>query len=253
MVAPIPSLLITSAGHQHLVRQKQRTQVGLIVECGDAREVHHMALLIGYGAGAINPYLAFESIEDMVLADEGRGMHDLGELNSHKAITNYIKAAGKGVLKVMSKMGVSTVASYTGAQIFEAIGLGRDLVDEFSPEPCRLDGIGLEAAEVAARHAVAIHSDPTCERIENLNSVVNISGDVKASTTCSTRKPCIASNMPPALDAMTSSRNTQAVDDQSRVLSTLRGLFEFAGDRQPIPLDEVESVSDIVKRFSTGR
>ncbi len=151
--APIPSLLLTAAVHHHLIREKQRTKVGLIVECGDAREVHHMALLIGYGAGAINPYLAFESIEDMVRED----LHGLGGLDPHKAVKNYIKAAGKGVLKVMSKMGVSTVASYTGAQIFEAIGLGHELVDEyFTGTVSRLGGIGLDeiAAEVAARHKV---------------------------------------------------------------------------------------------------
>ena len=160
--APIPSLLLTSAVHHHLIREKQRTKVGLIVECGDAREVHHMALLIGYGAGAINPYLAFESIEDMVREN----LHGLGGLDPHKAVKNYIKAAGKGVLKVMSKMGVSTVASYTGAQIFEAIGLGHDLVDEyFTGTVSRLGGIGLDevAAEVAARHKVA-HPPRPAER-----------------------------------------------------------------------------------------
>ena len=129
--APIPSLLLTSAVHHHLIREKQRTKVGLIVECGDAREVHHMALLIGYGAGAINPYLAFESIEDMVVADDSTGMFGLGAIATKTAVKNYIKASGKGVLKVMSKMGVSTVASYTGAQIFEAIGLSTEVVDEF--------------------------------------------------------------------------------------------------------------------------
>ncbi|MEK7296168.1 MAG: glutamate synthase-related protein, partial [Actinomycetota bacterium] len=213
-------------------------------------------LLIGYGAGAINPYLAFESIEDMVLADEGRGMHDLGELNSHKAITNYIKAAGKGVLKVMSKMGVSTVASYTGAQIFEAIGLGHELVDEFfTGTVSRLDGIGLEeiAAEVAARHAVAHPQRPNLRTHRKLE----LGGEYQW------RREGEHHLFNPEtvyrLQHATRSgrydlfkKYTEAVDDQSRVLSTLRGLFEFAGDRQPIPLDEVESVSDIVKRFSTG-
>ncbi len=156
--APIPSLLLTAAVHHHLVRTKQRTMAGLIVECGDAREVHHMALLIGYGAGAVNPYLAFESIEDMVADDGGRGVNGLGGIDPVKAVRNYIKACGKGVLKVMSKMGVSTVASYTGAQIFEAIGLGDELVDRyFTGTVSRLGGIGLEqvAREVAARHALA--------------------------------------------------------------------------------------------------
>jgi glutamate synthase (NADPH/NADH) large chain len=161
--APIPSLLLTSAVHHHLVRERRRTMVGLVVECGDAREVHHMALLIGYGAGAINPYLAFESIEDMIAADDGKGTNGLGGMDPRKAVKNYVKAAGKGVLKVMSKMGVSTVASYTGAQIFEAIGLGRAIVDEFfTGTVSRLDGISLGeiAAEVAARHAVAHPARP---------------------------------------------------------------------------------------------
>ena len=149
--------------HHHLVRTKQRTQVGLIVECGDAREVHHMALLIGYGAGAINPYLAFESIEDLIAADDGRACTASAGWTRTRRCSNYIKACGKGVLKVMSKMGVSTVASYTGAQIFEAIGLGDELVDRyFTGTVSRLGGIGLDeiAAEVAARHAVA-HPQPS--------------------------------------------------------------------------------------------
>ena len=124
-LAPIPSLLLVSAVHHHLIREKTRTRVGLIVEAGDAREVHHMALLIGYGAAAINPYLAFETIDDLV----NEGVID--NLTARQARKNYIKACGKGVLKVMSKMGISTVASYTGAQVFEAIGLGQELVDEY--------------------------------------------------------------------------------------------------------------------------
>lgn len=254
--APIPSLLLTSAVHHHLVRQKQRTQVGLIVECGDAREVHHMALLVGYGAGAINPYLAFESIEDMVLAEDGRGMHGLGEIDPHKAIINYIKAAGKGVLKVMSKMGVSTVASYTGAQIFEAIGLGHELVDEFfTGTVSRLDGIGLKelAAEVAARHAIAHPRRPNQRthrklelggeyqwRREGEHHLFNPETVYRLQHATRSGRYDLFKNY------------TKAVDDQSRVLSTLRGLFEFATDRQSVPLDEVESVAEIVKRFSTG-
>ena len=148
--APIPSLLLTAAVHHHLVRTKQRTKVGLVVECGDAREVHHMALLIGYGAGAINPYLAFESIEDLI----AEGMHGLAGIDPHKAVKNYIKACGKGVLKVMSKMGVSTVASYTGAQIFEAIGLGDELVDRyFTGTVSRIGGIDLDEIATGGRRA----------------------------------------------------------------------------------------------------
>ncbi|MEO8162754.1 MAG: glutamate synthase-related protein, partial [Ilumatobacteraceae bacterium] len=254
--APIPSLLFTSAIHHHLIRQKQRTQVGLIVESGDAREVHHMALLIGYGAGAINPYLAFESIEDMVLADDGLGMHDLGEIDPHKAIANYIKASGKGVLKVMSKMGVSTVASYTGAQIFEAIGLDRELVDEFfTGTVSRLGGIGLGviAAEVASRHAVAHPQRPNLRTHRKLE----LGGEYQwrregehhlfNPETVFRLQHATRSGRYDLFKAY-----TKAVDDQSKTLSTLRGLFEFAADRPPISIDEVEPVSQIVKRFSTG-
>ena len=139
--APIPSLLLTSAVHHHLIREKTRTMVGLVVETGDAREVHHMALLTGYGAGAVNPYLAFESIEDLIR----QGLYGLEGVDAHTAVKSYIKAAGKGVLKVMSKMGISTIASYRGAQVFEAIGLDNDLVDEyFTGTVSRLGGIGLD-------------------------------------------------------------------------------------------------------------
>ena len=138
-LAPIPSLLLTSAVHHHLIREKTRTQVGLLVEAGDVREVHHVALLVGYGAAAINPYLAMETVEDMVR----RGA--ITEVTEEKAVANLIKALGKGVLKVMSKMGISTVASYRGAQVFEAIGLSQDLVDEFfTGTVSQLGGVGLD-------------------------------------------------------------------------------------------------------------
>ncbi|MEO8364530.1 MAG: glutamate synthase large subunit [Ilumatobacteraceae bacterium] len=254
--APIPSLLLTSAIHHHLIRQKQRTQVGLIIESGDAREVHHMALLIGYGAGAINPYLAFESIEDLVTADNGLGMHDLGQIDPHKAITNYIKAAGKGVLKVMSKMGVSTVASYTGAQIFEAIGLGHDLVDDFfTGTVSRLDGIGLDviAAEVAARHAVAHPPRPNLRshrklelggeyqwRREGEHHLFNPETVFRLQHATRSKRYDLFKNY------------TKAVDDQSKVLSTLRGLFDLDNSRTSISIDDVEPVAEIVRRFSTG-
>jgi len=152
-LAPIPSLLSTSAVHHHLIRDKTRTRVGLVVEAGDARECHHMCLLIGYGAAAINPYLAFATIEDFIAQD----LTDLAD--PVKARKNYIKACGKGVLKVMSKMGISTVASYTGAQIFEAIGLSEEFVAEFFTETVsRLGGIDLEelAEEIAANPRQAI-------------------------------------------------------------------------------------------------
>ncbi|MBK5332838.1 MAG: glutamate synthase large subunit, partial [Ilumatobacteraceae bacterium] len=251
--APIPSLLLTSAVHHHLIREKQRTKVGLIVESGDAREVHHMALLIGYGAGAINPYLAFESIEDMV----SENLHGLGGLDPHKAVKSYIKAAGKGVLKVMSKMGVSTVASYTGAQIFEAIGLGHELVDEyFTGTVSRLGGIGLDevAAEVAARHKVAHPPRPA----ERAHRKLELGGEYQWR-----REGEVHLFNPETvfkLQHATRSKRydifkqyTALVDDQAKKLATLRGLFEFnLGERQPISIDEVEPVREIVKRFSTG-
>lgn len=254
--APIPSLLLTSAVHHHLIRRKQRTKVGLIVETGDAREVHHMALLIGYGAGAINPYLAFETIEDLVAAHDSAGMYGLGAIDSKKAIKNYIKASGKGVLKVMSKMGVSTVASYTGSQIFEAIGLSREIVNEyFTGTVSRLDGISLDeiAQEVAARHHVAYPSRPDQRRHRQLE----LGGEYQW------RREGEHHLFNPEtvyrLQHATRSgrydifkQYTKAVDDQSRVLSTLRGLMEFSENRQPISIDEVEPVSEIVKRFSTG-
>ncbi|MFZ9819224.1 MAG: glutamate synthase-related protein, partial [Ilumatobacteraceae bacterium] len=254
--APIPSLLLTSAVHHHLIREKLRTKVGLIVECGDAREVHHMALLIGFGAGAVNPYLAFESIEDMIAADGGTGMNSLGGMDPHKAVHNYIKAAGKGVLKVMSKMGVSTVASYTGAQIFEAIGLGSDLVDEFfTGTVSRLGGIGLDeiATEVAARHAIAHPSRPD----QRVHRKLELGGEYQWRREGEHHlfNPETVYRLQHATRAGrydVFKQYTKAVDDQSRVLSTLRGLFEFASDRTPVPIEEVESVASIVKRFSTG-
>jgi glutamate synthase (NADPH) large chain len=252
-LAPIPSLLLTSAVHHHLVREKKRTKVGLVVECGDAREVHHMSLLIGYGAGAINPYLAFESIEDMIAED----LHGLGGMDPHKAVKNYIKASGKGVLKVMSKMGVSTVASYTGAQIFEAIGLGRELVDEyFTGTVSRLGGIGLNeiAAEVAARHALAHPTRPE----ERAHRKLELGGEYQWR-----REGEVHLFNPDTVFKLQHSTRakrydifkqyTSLVDDQSKKLATLRGLFEFKdGVREPISIDEVEKVAEIVKRFSTG-
>ena len=250
--APIPSLLLTSAVHHHLVRTKQRTQVGLIVEAGDAREVHHMALLIGYGAGAVNPYLAFESIEDMIRED----LHGLGGLDPDTTIHTYIKAAGKGVLKVMSKMGVSTVASYTGAQIFEAIGLGRELVDEyFAGTVSRIGGIDLDgvAREVAARHTAAHPRRPQ----ERAHRKLELGGEYQWR-----REGEVHLFNPDTVYRLQHSTRsgrydifkqyTALVDDQSAKLATLRGLFAFRHDRPAVDIDEVEPVGEIVKRFSTG-
>ncbi|HEX6787237.1 MAG TPA: glutamate synthase large subunit, partial [Acidimicrobiales bacterium] len=255
--APIPSLLLTSAVHHHLIREKTRTKVGLIVEAGDAREVHHMALLVGYGAGAINPYLAFESIEDMIAAGGGRGVHGLGGIDPADAVQRYIKAAGKGVLKVMSKMGVSTVASYTGAQIFEAIGLSQELVDEyFTGTVSRLGGVGLDelAAEVAARHRAAHPARPE----ERVHRSLELGGEYQWRREGEVHlfNPETVFKLQHATRAGrydVFKQYTRLVDDQSRRLATLRGLFELRlGDRPPVPLDEVEPISEIVRRFSTG-
>ncbi|HEX6659000.1 MAG TPA: glutamate synthase large subunit, partial [Ilumatobacter sp.] len=254
--APIPSLLLTAAVHHHLVRTKQRTKVGMVVECGDAREVHHMALLIGYGAGAINPYLAFESIQDLI----AEGMHGLAGMDPHKAVKNYIKACGKGVLKVMSKMGVSTVASYTGAQIFEAIGLGEELVDRyFTGTVSRIGGIDLGgiAADVAVRHAVANPTRPE----ERAHRKLELGGEYqwRREGEYHLFNPETVFKLQHATRAKRYDifkEYSSKVDDQSRNLATLRGLFTFRDPdsigRSPIDIDDVEPVEAIVRRFSTG-
>ncbi len=240
LLAPIPSLLLTSAVHHHLVRDKTRTRVGLVVETGEAREVHHFALLMSYGAAAVNPYLAFETISDMISQGMIRG------IPYRKAVKNYIKASGKGVLKIMSKMGISTVASYTGAQVFEAVGLSRELVDRyFTGTTSRLDGVGLDvlAAEAAARHSFAHQDRPTETahrdlwvggeyqwRREGEHHLFNPETVFKLQHSTRTKRYEIFKEY------------TRAVDDQSRRLATLRGLFRFAPTREPVPIDEVEPV-----------
>jgi glutamate synthase (NADPH) large chain len=251
-LAPIPSLLLTGAVHHHLIREKARSRVGLVVEAGDVREVHHVALLIGYGAAAVNPYLAMESVEDLV-----REGVFLDGITAEKAVANLVNALGKGVLKVMSKMGVSTVASYTGAQIFEAIGLGQDVVDRyFTGTTSRLGGIGLDvvAAEVRRRHVTAYPRDGIVPAHRRLS----IGGEYQW------RREGEPHLFDPEtvfrLQHSTRSQRydifkqyTRRVDEQAKRLMTLRGLFALrAGVREPVPLDEVESVESIVKRFSTG-
>ncbi len=249
-VAPIPSLLLTAAVHQHLVREKKRTQVGLIVEAGDVREVHHVALLIGFGAAAVNPYLAFESAEDLARREW------LVKVEPEQAVQNVRKALGKGVLKVMSKMGVSTIASYTGAQIFEALGLSSDLVDAyFTGTTSRIEGIGLDevARGIHARHSAAYPPD----RITLPHRTLETGGEYQWRR----------EGPPHLFDPETVFRlqhatrakrfdifkaYTERVNDQAKRLMTLRGLLDFTADRRPIPIDQVEPVSEIVKRFSTG-
>ncbi|PWS51123.1 glutamate synthase large subunit [Streptomyces sp. FT05W] len=249
--APIPSLLLTSAVHHHLIRTKKRTQVGLLVEAGDVREVHHVALLIGYGAAAVNPYLAMESVEDLVRA----GTFIEG-IEPELAIRNLIYALGKGVLKVMSKMGISTVASYRGAQVFEAVGLDEAFVAQyFNGTATKIGGAGLDvvAKEVAARHTKAYPASG----IAASHRALEIGGEYQWRR----------EGEPHLFDPETvfrlqhATRNrrydifkkyTGRVNEQSERLMTLRGLFGFKDGREPISIDEVESAAEIVKRFSTG-
>jgi glutamate synthase (NADPH) large chain len=250
-MAPIPSLLSVSAVHHHLVRDRTRTQVGLVVEAGDAREVHHMACLVGFGAAAINPYMAFESIEDMV----DRGV--IADISSDTAKANYVKAAGKGVLKVMSKMGISTLASYTGAQLFQAIGISQQLLDEyFTGLTCPVGGIDLDdiADDIAARHALAYLDRPD----EWAHRELEVGGEYQWRR----EGEYHLFNPDTVFKLQHSTRTgqysifkeyTELVDDQSERMASLRGLLKFReGERPPVPLDEVEPASEIVKRFSTG-
>ncbi|MFC4585596.1 glutamate synthase large subunit [Sphaerisporangium corydalis] len=247
-MAPIPSLMLTGAVHHHLIHEKSRTRVGLVIETGEARECHHMALLIGYGASAVNPYLAIETIEDMV-ATGALGM------DPRAAVRNLIKAYGKGVLKIMSKMGVSTVASYTGAQIFEALGLGQDVIDAcFVGTTSRLGGVGFGvlAQEVALRHLRAY------PRAENAHRRLEVGGEYQW------RREGEPHLFNPEtvfrLQHATRTRRyeifkqyTGLVDSQAEKLMTLRGLFRLRGGVRPaVPIEEVEPVESIVKRFSTG-
>ncbi len=250
-LAPIPSLLLVAAVHHHLVRNKTRTQVGLVIESGDAREVHHMALLKGFGAAAINPYLAFESIDDMIRSG------DLTGVTSRQAQRNYIKAASKGIIKVMSKMGISTVASYTGAQVFEAVGLAAEVVDEyFTGTVSRIGGVGLDvlAEEVVSRHRLSHLDRPT----ELAHREREVGGEYQWR-----REGEIHLFNPKTvfkLQHATRSKRyevfkeyTRAVDEQSTHLATLRGMMHLrTGVLPAVPIDEVEPSAGILARFSTG-
>ncbi len=246
---PIPSLLLTAAVHHHLIREKTRTQVGLIVEAGDVREVHHVALLVGYGAAAVNPYLVMESAEDLVRQGVITG------ISPEKAVRNTIKALGKGVLKVMSKMGISTISSYTGAQVFEAIGISQEVVDEFFVgTTSRLGGVDLDviAEETIKRHFLAY---PVGGEIPGAKKLA-VGGEYQWRRD---GEPHLF-NPETVFALQHSTRNkrydifkryTTQVNDQSKALMTLRGLFELKTN-SPISIDEVEPISEIVKRFSTG-
>ncbi len=244
----IPALLATSAVHQHLVTKGLRTSTGLVVETGSAREVHHFALLAGYGAEAIHPYLAMEVLaQHFAAAGDG--------IAPDKAIRNYVKAIDKGLQKVMSKMGISTYMSYTGAQIFEAVGLNRELVDKyFTGTTSNIEGIGLfEVAEEALRlHAAAYGDDPVLADALDAGGEYawRVRGEEHMWTPDMVAKLQHATR---ANNAQTYQEYSQLVNEQSRRLMTLRGLFEFRADpAAAIPLDEVEPAGEIVKRFVTG-
>jgi glutamate synthase (NADPH/NADH) large chain len=247
-LAPIPSLLMLSAIHHHLIRTGRRMQSSLIVEAGDVREVHHVATLVGFGASAVNPYLAMETAE--LLVRSGR----IAEISPEDAVANIIYALGKGLLKTMSKMGISTVASYAGAQAFEAVGLSANLVNRyFTGVTSILGGVTMDviAEETRRRHQLAYGNPST------FHEVLPVGGEY------SWRRegPPHLFNPETVFKLQHATREkrydifrdyTRAVDEQAERLMTLRGLFRFADDRNPVPLDEVESAHDIIRRFSTG-
>ena len=248
--APIPSLLATSAVHHHLIREGLRMKVGLVVESGEPREVAHFALLIGYGAAAVNPYLAFETLDNMVQENI------LPENMDYKAAEkNLIKAVHKGVVKVMSKMGISTIQSYMGAQIFEAVGLSQELVDGyFSWTPSRVGGIGLDVIEEEARRR---HYRAYPDRDVTANLELESGGVYQwrrdgeyhmynPDTIAKLQRAARTNNY------QTYKEFANLIDNENRTMATLRGLLEFKTLGEPIPLDEVEPATEIVKKFATG-
>ncbi|MEM7032166.1 MAG: glutamate synthase large subunit [Chloroflexota bacterium] len=246
---PIPALLAVSGLHHHLIREETRTQVALLVETGEAREIHHFALLVGYGATAINPYLAYESLRCMI--DDGT----LPNIDYKKAVYQYVKASVKGIVKVCSKMGISTLQSYCGAQIFEALGLSQAFIDRyFTWTPTRVEGVGMEEVfeEMKQRHTLAFP-----DRLTQRNDVLPIGGEYQwrregeyhlfnPQTIHRLQNACRTNNYE------VFKQYSAAINDVSTNIGTLRGLLEFKTDNEPIPLEEVESVEEICKRFKTG-
>ncbi len=247
--APIPALLAIAGVHHHLIREGTRTQVSLVLESGEPREVHHFALLIGYGAGAINPYLAFETLEDMV-----RQGH-ITKADAKKAIQNYVKSIDKGVMKVMSKMGISTAQSYCGAQIFEAIGISQEIIDQyFTGTPSRVGGIGMDviAQEVRARYDHAFTERPTNGKTLDVGGHYQFRKEgeyhlFNPETVHKLQYACRSNSY------KTFKEFSKLIDDQSTRQCTLRGLMSFnLKGRTPVPIEEVESVETIMKRFKSG-
>jgi glutamate synthase (NADPH) large chain len=246
--APIPALLAVSAIHHHLIREGTRTQVGFVIESGEPREVHHFALLLGYGAAAINPYLAFETLRDLTCRRLLTG------IDADTAVGNYIKAVNKGVVKVISKMGISTFQSYCGAQVFEALGLDQDFVDRyFTWTPSRIGGVGLDviAEEARLRHKQAFPDRPGAEQRLDGGGQYSYRRESEhhlfsPETIHKLQHACRVNNYEVFKEY------SHLVDDQSQRLCTLRGLMELKSERKPILIDAVEPVAEIVKRFKTG-
>lgn len=244
---PIPAALATAAVHHHLIRQGLRMQTGLVVETGEAREVHHFCVLAGYGAEAVNPYLAFETLEQ-IRVDNGLA------LSAYEVRKNYIKAIGKGVLKVMSKMGISTYQSYCGAQIFDGVGLSSKLVEKyFTGTATTIEGIGLKeiAEESVRRHRDAYSDNPIYKNMLDVGGqyAYRIRGEAHAwnPESVSRLQHAVRGNLPDEY------RNfSRSINEQSERLLTIRGLMRLKPADQPIPLDEVEPAAEIVKRFATG-
>ena len=246
---PIPSLLATGAVHHHLIREGKRMECGIVVETGEAREVAHFALLIGYGAGAINPYVALSSLARMV--DDGAFVP--ADLTHEEALQNYIKALGKGLLKIFAKMGISTLASYRGAQIFEAVGVRPDVVDEFFSETAsRIGGVGLKtiAEEAGRRHEraypVTVESESELDVGGQYQWRRNGERHLLDPKTIHTLQQATRTD-----DYELYKRYAQTINDQSKSLFTIRGMLRFK-KRDPIPLEDVEPIEDIMRRFCTG-
>src|SRR5579872_4696473 len=247
--APIPTLLALSAVHNHLVREKTRNQVALIVETGEPREVMHFALLVGYGASAINPYLALETLEDLHSKS-----YFPKEYTFEKVLKNYIKAVDKGLLKTFSKMGISTLQSYQGAQIFEAIGLNRELVDRyFTGTASRIEGVGME---VLARESLMKHQH-AMELLSESDTELRVGGEYQYRIRGERHllNPTTVSKLQHAVRQSsfeTFEQFAKIVDQQNRDMLMLRGLMDFKPTGDPVPLEDVEPASEIVKRFATG-
>lgn len=244
---PMPALLATAAVHHHLVRQGLRMQTGLVVETGEAREVHHFCVLAGYGAEAINPYLAFETLEQIRVAKEL-------PLEAKDVKKNYIKAIGKGILKVMSKMGISTYQSYCGAQIFDAVGLSTEFVNAyFTGTATTIEGVGLKeiAEETVRRHATAYGDNPIYKKMLDVGGMyqLRLRGEEHAWTASNIAnlQHAVRGNMPEKYKEF-----AQSINDQSERMLTIRGLMELKKADQAIDISEVETASEIVKRFATG-